>query len=421
MITTLGLTTFRDDRRPFGIRREDRRAHIYAIGQTGTGKSTLLETMILQDLAVGEGLALLDPHGDLVERVVLRAPENRREDIIYFDAPNPTQPWGFNPLANVPAGKRALAASALLGAFKKQWAESWGPRTEHLLRNSLLALLDQPNATLADVLRLLSDEDYRRNAMANVQSRTVRNFWLREYRDYTARLRAEAIAPLQNKIGAFLADPLLHRILTEPEQLLDLRAIMDKGQVLLVNLSKGRLGEDTAALLGSLLVASLGAAAFGRAEQEPDQRRDFWVYLDEFHNFTTLSLATMLSELRKFHVGFILVHQYIAQLGDEVRAAVFGNVGTICCFRVGADDAEALAPQFAPVVTSHDLVRVPNHHMYVRLMVDGKPTEPFSAEARLPTVYKGGSGALLPVFAASSTADVHVVDDDNGACAAIDA
>jgi hypothetical protein len=380
MITLLGRTTFRDERRPFGIRHADRLAHIYIVGQTGTGKSTLLETMILQDLAAGEGLALLDPHGDLVERVVAHVPRSRREDLIYVDVPDPTQPWGFNPLGGVPPDKRPLAASGLLAAFQKLWPESWGPRLEHILRNSLLALLDQPEATLADVLRLLSDEDFRRSAMAHVSSRTVRAFWLREYKDYPARFRAEAIAPVQNKIGAFLANPLLHRILTEPNQPIHLREIMDEGKVLLVNLSKGKIGEDTAALLGSLLVASLGTAALGRADQRPEERRPFWVHLDEFPLMATLSLATMLSELRKFGVGFTLAHQYVAQLDEALQAAVFGNVGTICCFRVGAPDAKVLALQFYPTLTMADLANLPNHCMYVRLLVGGKPTEPFSAE-----------------------------------------
>jgi len=380
MITILGRTTFRNERRLFGIRRADRLAHMYIIGQTGTGKSTLLETMIMQDLAAGEGLALLDPHGDLVERVVAQVPGSRLNDLIYLDVPDPRQPWGFNPLQGVPAAKRPLAASALLEAFKKLWHDSWGPRSEHILRNSLFALLDQPAATLADILRLLEDDDYRRDAMAHVASPTVRRFWLREYRDYPARLRAEAIAPVQNKVGAFLANPLLHHILTQPTRYFDLRRIMDEGKMLLVNLTKGKIGEDTAALLGSLLVASLGTAALARADRSPDERRDFWIYLDEFHTVTTLSLATALSELRKYHVGFTLAHQYVAQLDEPVRAAVFGNASTLTAFRVGAEDAEVLAPHFTPALRDTNLMALPNYHMYVRLMVDGKPSEPFSAE-----------------------------------------
>ena len=380
MITLLGRTTFRDHHRLFGIRNEDRRAHIYVVGQTGTGKSTLLETMIRQDLAAGEGLALLDPHGDLVERVVRVVPATRLDDLIYVDAPNPREPWGFNPLANVPADKRPLAASGLLDAFKKLWPEFWGPRLEHILRHSLLALLDQPLATLADILRLLADDEFRRAAMTHVGSTAVRRFWLQEFKEYPVRFRAEAIAPLQNKVGAFLSNPLLSRILTEPRQQIDLRRTMDEGRILLVNLSKGQIGEDTAALLGSLLVASLGTAALGRADQLPEQRRDFWVYLDEFQTVTTLSVATMLSELRKYRVGFTLAHQYVRQLDVRVQDAVFGNAGTMICFRVGAPDAEILASYFAPTLRVADLASLPNYRMYVRLLAHGRPTEPISAE-----------------------------------------
>jgi len=384
MVTLLGRITFRNDRRPFGVHHADRRAHIYVIGQTGTGKSTLLETMIHQDIAAGEGMALLDPHGDLVERVVGRVPASRRDDLIYVDVPDPLQPWGFNPLRGVPENKRPQAASALLDAFKKLWIDSWGPRLEHILRHSLLALLDQPDATLADVLRLLSDEDYRRSAMANVGSMPVRAFWLREYKDYPARFRIEAIAPIQNKVGAFLANPLLHRMLTARGQSVDLREIMDDGKLLLVNLAKGKIGEDTAALIGALLVASLGSAAFGRANKPETERRDFWVYLDEFQSVTTMSIVTMLSELRKYHVGFTLAHQYVAQLDEAVQAAVFGNVGTLIVFRIGADDADVVAPHFTPQLRAGDLISSPNHHMYVRLMNEGIPTEPFSAETLIP-------------------------------------
>lgn len=379
-VTVLGRTTYRGIRRVFGIRNADRRAHVYVVGKTGTGKSTLLESMLVQDLTAGEGLALLDPHGDLVERVIRRVPDSRRGELVYLDAPDPDQPWGFNPLSGVPPERRSLTASALLEVFKKLWIESWGPRLEHLLRNTLLALLDQSEPTFADVPPLLADRDFRRDAMTRVQNRQVRAFWLREYEDYPARFRAEVIAPLQNKVGAFLTNPLLSRILTGPSRALELRRLMDEGKVLIVNLAKGKIGEDTAALLGSLLVASLGSAAFARADQSPDERRDFWVYLDEFHTFTTLSLATMLSELRKYRTGFVLAHQYAAQLSEPLQAAVFGNVGTIVSFRVGAEEADLLAREFYPTLRETDLLSLPNHHIYVKLLVDGRPTEPFSAE-----------------------------------------
>ncbi len=384
-LTFIGRTNFRKSLQLFGITAADRRFHMYVVGQTGTGKSTLLETLVRQDAAYGEGLALLDPHGDLVERIVRSLPEHRRGDLVYLDAPDPTQPYGVNPLAGIPVAKRSLAASGLLEVMKKLWSDSWGPRLEHIARNAFLALLDQPQATLGDVLRLLSDDDYRRDAMAAVRSQPVRAFWLKEYEKYPTKFRLEAIAPIQNKVGAFLANPLLHRILTRADQMLDLRKVMDEGKILLVNLAKGKIGEDTATLLGSLIVTSLALAAMSRSDVPENNRRNFFVYLDEFHTFTTLSLAGMLSELRKYGVGMTLAHQYLAQLDLLVREAILGNAGTIVSFRVGPADAELLAQEFAPTFSALDLISLPNHHIYLKLMVNGAPTAPFSAETlRLP-------------------------------------
>lgn len=377
-------TDFRNEERMFGIKRYDRRAHIYVIGKTGTGKSTLLETMIRQDIQSGQGLALLDPHGDLVERVAARIPENRKDDLIYFDVPDHTRTFGFNPLEHVSPEKRALAASGLLEAFKKLWSDSWGPRLEHILRNALLALLDQPQATLADILTLLENDSFRRSAALRVHNTQVRAFWLREYEAYPARFRTEAIAPIQNKVGAFLSNPILYRILAQPKSSFNLRNVMDERRILLVNLSKGRIGEDTTALLGALLVTSLGLAALSRADTPESNRKDFYLYLDEFQSFTTLSLAKMLSELRKYRMGLVLAHQYFSQLDDQIREAVLGNVGTLISFRVGMSDAQILSKEFYPTFSEADLIRLSNHHVYLKLMIDGIPSEPFSAKAILP-------------------------------------
>jgi hypothetical protein len=379
-ITLFAQTDFRGGGRVFGIQQTDRRAHMYLIGKTGTGKSTLLATMIRQDIQSGQGLALLDPHGDLVEKVVAAIPQTRRGDLIYFNVPDVSRPLGFNPLERVPPLRRSLAASGLLEVFKMIWADSWGPRLEHILRNALLALVDQPEATLADILRLLDDRAFRRLAASRVTSPQVRAFWLREYEGYPPRFRAEAIAPLQNKVGAFLADPLLHRILTQPRSAFDLRQVMDAGKILLVNLAKGKISGDTAALLGALLVARVGLAAVSRADLPEEDRRDFFLYLDEFQSFTTLSLANMLSELRKYRVGMVLAHQYLSQLNLQVRDAILGNVGTIICFRLGLADAEILEKEFRPEFSALDLVGLPNYHIYLRLMVDGAVSKPFSAK-----------------------------------------
>jgi len=379
-LTFIGRTNFRNSRKVFGIKQADRRAHMYTIGKTGTGKSTLLETMMRQDVEADRGLALLDPHGDLAERVLAGIPDNRQDTLIYFNVPDVSRPLGFNPLESVPPAKRALAASGMLEVFKKIWADSWGPRLEHILRNALLVLFDQPQATLADVLRLLDDSRFRRDAAGTVRNPQVRNFWLREYEAYPSRFRAEAIAPIQNKVGAFLADPVLRNILTQPKSAFDLRKVMDEGRILLVNLAKGKIGEDTAALLGALLVSRIGLAALSRADTPEQSRKDFYVYLDEFHIFTTLSLASMLSELRKYRVNLILAHQYLSQLDPQVRDAILGNVGTIISFRLGLEDAEILAKEFYPHFTPTDLISLPNYHIYLKLMVDGKIPRPFSAE-----------------------------------------
>jgi len=381
-VTYFGQTNFRNEKKTFGIKRADRRAHMYVIGKTGTGKSTLLETLIRQDIENGEGLALLDPHGDLVEKVLAAVPEKRKLDLIYFNVPDAAKPLGFNPLESVAPQKRSLAASGLLDAFKKIWADTWGPRLEHILRNALLALLDQPEATLADVLRLLDDAGFRRAMMTRVYNPQVRDFWLREYENYPLRLRAEAIAPIQNKVGAFLSNPILNRILTQPKSSFDLRRVMDERKILLVNLAKGRIGEDTSALLGALLVTKIGLAGLERSDTPEENRPDFYLYMDEFQNFATASLASMLSELRKYRVGMILAHQYLSQLDVQVRDAILGNVGTIISFRLGLSDAEILAKELYPVFSAKDLISLPNYHVYLRLMIDGVVSQAFSGMTR---------------------------------------
>ncbi len=379
-ITYFAETNSRGERKPFGIRRRDRRAHMYVIGKTGTGKSTLLETLVRQDIENGEGLALLDPHGDLIENVRARVPESRKGDLIYFNAPDHTAPLAFNPLENVPPERRSLAALGLLDAFKKIWADSWGPRLEHILRNALIALLDQPEPTLVEVLRLLDDRDFRRTVATRVFNPQVRDFWLREYESYPARFRAEAIAPVQNKVGAFLADPVLNRILTQPKSTFDLKQVMDKRKILLVNLAKGKMGEDSSRLLGALLVAKISLLALSRADVPESKRRDFYLYVDEFQNVATPSLAGMLAELRKYRVGLTLAHQYLTQIDLQVRDAVLGNVGTVISFRLGLPDAEVLEKEFYPTFSAQDLINLPNYHIYLKLMIDGAVSQPFSGE-----------------------------------------
>ena len=388
-VSLFARTNFRDRRDAFGIKQADRRAHSYLIGKTGTGKSTMLETLMRQDIIAGRGLALFDPHGDLAHKVRAAVPPGRLGDLIDFDVPEKGHSLAFNPLANVPPERRTLAASGLLDVFKKIWADSWGPRLEHILRHCLLTLLDQPAPSLADIPRLLTNTTFRNYAVAHVRNGQVRDFWLREYATYPVRFRAEAIAPIQNKVGAFLADPLLYRILSQPRMSFDLRTVMDEGKILIVNLAKGKIGEDSAALLGALLLSMIGFTALGRVATPEHARRDFHVYLDEFHTFTTQALAGMLAELRKYHVSLILAHQYLTQLELPIRDAVLGNVGTIIAFRLGLPDAEILAKEFAPEFSDHDLMALPNYHVYLKLMIDGVVSKPFSAETVRP-------GDLLP-------------------------
>jgi type IV secretory pathway TraG/TraD family ATPase VirD4 len=384
-ITYFAKTNWRNEGRLFGIKRKDRRHHMYIIGKTGTGKSSLLEVLTRQDIHCGQGLALLDPHGDLVERIAGSIPRRRASDVVYFNVSDSARPLTFNPLDRVPLGKRGLAASGLLDAFRKLWPDFWGPRLEHVLRNAILALLEQPEATLSDILRLLDDKVFRKNVTDRVANASVRRFWLHEYEHYPARFRAEAIAPIQNKVGAFLADPVLQRIIARPKSDFDLRSIMDEGKVLLVNLAKGRIGEDAASLLGSMLVTRIGLTGVSRADITEPDRLDFYVYLDEFQTFTTLSVANMLAELRKYRVNLILTNQYLAQVDEAVRDAILGNAGTLITFRVGAEDAEILAREFLPVFDRTDLMALPNYSIYLKLIVDGKMTMPFSGTTLFPT------------------------------------
>jgi len=380
-ITYFARTNHRNKGIPFGIRRADRRNHMYLIGKTGTGKSTLLKTLMREDLRNGEGFALLDPHGDLAEEVVSLVHPGRGGDLIYLDVPDTSLAWHFNPFAGVPEERRALAAAGTVEVFKKLWTDEWGPRLEHLLRNVVFTLLET-GGTLGDVPRLLSDKDYRGSLARQVSNDVVRSFWEKEFAGYSPAFRAVVTAPLLNKVGAFLIDPRLKAILTAKEGSFDLRRLMDTGKILIVNLAKGKLGEGPASLLGSLLVSHLSLAALERADRPLEERKDFYLYLDEFHNFATLTLATMLSELRKYRLSLILAHQYLGQLETEVRDAVFGNAGTFIAFRVGALDAPIVARELAPKFEAEDLLTLPNFSVYLKLMIEGEPSKAFSAELK---------------------------------------
>lgn len=383
-ILYLARTNTRANYRRFGIKHGDRFSHLYLLGRTGTGKTTLIETMAIQDIRAGRGICVIDPHGDLVYRLKNAIPKNRERDLIWFDAPDPSQPYGYNPLRRVSPRLVPLAASGLLDAFHKIWKHEWGVRMEHVLRNALLALIEYGDATLPDVLRILTDIGFRRTVLAKITNTQVRAYWIGEYPKLNPRYRQESIAPIQNKIGAFLADPRLYRMLTKPDSDIRLRSVMDSGRILLVNLAKGALGDDTASLLGALLVSSLALAAFSRIDTPEERRPDFFLYLDEFQNFTTLSVANMISEMRKFRVSLTLANQHLAQLDPDVQHAVLGNAGTLIVFRIGAEDATVISREFMPTFEPEDLISLPNFTIYLKLLIDRGPSKPFSATTLRP-------------------------------------
>jgi type IV secretory pathway TraG/TraD family ATPase VirD4 len=374
-ITYFAQTNFRNKYEVFGIRQNDRLMHTYIIGKSGTGKSTLLHSMITQDINSGRGVCLLDPHSDLVESVIRKIPEERIKDVVYFNIPDVTLKFRYNPFKRVSYEKRSLVASGIMEVFKKLWHDAWGVKLEHILRYSILTLLDQKEATVADIPKLLLDRVFRTNAIKAVENSSVKDFWKKEFPHYTQY----DLLPVLNKVGGMLAHPVIKRVLIENPNEISLRKAMDEGKIILVNLSKGSLGEDAAHILGALFISSLSSAAFSRVDTEEERRIPFMLYMDEFHNFTTLSLVNMFSEMRKFKVGMILAHQYFYQLEDEIREAILGNAGTIIAFRVGASDGQFLSKEMYPVFKLADFINLPNYHIYLRLMIGGVPSKPFSA------------------------------------------
>jgi CxxC-x17-CxxC domain-containing protein len=392
-ITTLGETNFRNKRTKFGIKMKDRRQHVYVVGKTGTGKSELLKNMAIQDIQNGHGVAVVDPHGDFAETMIDFVPSNRVNDVIYFNPADLEYPITFNIMENVDPEYRHLVVSGLMGVFKKIWPDVWSARMEYILRNAILSLLEYPGSTLLGINRLLADKDYRQKVLEKVTDPSVKAFWTNEFAKYPDRFREEAVAPIQNKIGQFISTPLIRNIIGQVKSSIDMREIMDQGKILIVNLSKGRVGEDVSQLLGALVITKLQLAAMSRVDVSEHERKDFYLYVDEFQTFATDAFATILSEARKYHLCLTLAHQYIAQLdsmGDKgkntkVRDAIFGNVGTLITFRVGADDAEFLEREFLPVFIADDLVNLTKYTIYLKLMIDGVASRAFSAQTLAPS------------------------------------
>ena len=391
-ITTFALTTFRNKFKKFGIKKDDRRRHMYLIGKTGMGKSTVLENMIVEDIRAGKGVAVVDPHGDLAEKVIKYIPSSRVNDVIYFNPADMEYPIAFNVVEQVEPHLRHLVASGLIGVFQKLWADSWGPRLEYILRNAILAILDYPGSTLLALIRMLSDKPFRKKVVENIQDPVVKAFWVNEFAGYADKFATEAVSPIQNKVGQFLSSSLIRNIVGQVKSSIDLREVMDKNKVLIMNLSKGRIGEDNSELLGAMMITKIQLAAMSRVDVAEKERKDFYLYVDEFQNFATDSFANILSEARKYRLNLIMAHQYIEQLGETVKPAVFGNVGTLIVFRVGAIDAEELVKEFTPVFTEEDIVNIPKYQMYLKLMIDGISSDPFSAQGLSPLTQEEETG-----------------------------
>ncbi|MEK9157199.1 MAG: type IV secretion system DNA-binding domain-containing protein [Patescibacteria group bacterium] len=391
-------TNFRNAMRKFGIKTDDRRRHMYVIGKTGMGKSTLLENMFLSDVYAGHGCCYIDPHGDGAEKLLDFIPAWRINDVVYFNPADFDNPIGFNVLEvnhelphDLLVEEKERISSSLLSVFKKIWENVWSARMEYIMNNTVKALLDTPGTTLLGINRMLSDKDYRLEIVRNVKDPIVKQFWVQEFAAYDAKFASEAVAPIQNKVGQFISSAVIRNIVAQAKSSLNLREVMDGEKIFIVNLSKGRNGDEAMRLLGGMLITKIQIAAMERIDTPEKLRKDFYLYVDEFQNFAVDSFANILSEARKYRLNLILAHQYIAQLSEPVRDAVFGNVGTIVSFRVGSPDALYLEPEFMPRFLAQDIIELPRAGVYIKLMIDGVTSQPFSAATLPPIAQSTGS------------------------------
>ncbi len=377
-ISPVAATNFRGHNTMFGLPRSDRGRHLYIIGQTGTGKSGLLELLTISDIYSPYGFALIDPHGDYAQNILRRIPRERAEDVIYFNPADTDFPMAFNPMEVTDPKLKTHTCSELIGVLKRMF-DSWGPRLEYILRYSLLALIDYPEATMLDITRILTEKKFRNEVLKFVQDPVVRNFWTVEFASWNDKFAAEAVAPVLNKVGAFTANPLVRNIIGQPKSSFNIRQIMDERKILIVNLSRGLVGEDNAALLGALLVTKVQLAAMSRADVGAEQREPFYLYVDEFQNFATDSFATILSEARKYGLCLTVANQYTAQMMQEVKDAVFGNVGSLVAFRMSADDSRVMLKYFEPKFEEYDLIHMHNRHFVLSMTIGGEKVPGFSA------------------------------------------
>lgn len=383
-ITVFGKTNFRGEEKTFGIKLDDRRRHMYIIGKTGMGKSVLLKNLVIQDILKGNGVAFVDPHGDSAEEVLRFIPKSRVNDLVYFNPSDLENPVAFNILEAVDEDHKHLIASGMMGVFKKIWPDVWSPRMEYILNNTILALLDYPGSTMLGINRMMAEKEFRDQVIERVADPIVRSFWLEEFGKWDQRFAREATAAIQNKVGQFVSTPIVRHIVGQTKSTINMREIMDQRKILIVNLSKGRIGEEAMALLGGMVVTRLYLAAMERVDLAEKERKDFFLYVDEFQNFATESFASILSEARKYRLSLIVAHQYVAQLTEPVRDSVFGNVGTLVSFRVGASDAEFLEKEFEPTVKMNDIINLPKYNIYLKLMIDGVSGDAFSAKGLPP-------------------------------------
>lgn len=378
-INFFAKTEFKNRLTTFGIKQKDRRRHIYIVGKTGTGKSTLIANMAVDDLKKRQGLAVVDPHGDLSEILLDYIPSHRINDVCYLNPADKEHPFSINIMEVSNPAQAELVASGIVSIFHKLYAHSWGPRLEHILRNTLLTLAQIPGTTLVDVPRILTDKNFRHQQIEKLQDRVLRNFWTKEFEKMPPRLQQEAISPILNKVGQFVTSPLIRSLIGRPKSTMDLEKIMNQGKVLIINLSQGRLGEDNSALLGAMIITKLQLAAMNRVNVPEEQRKDFYLYVDEFQNFATDSFIKILSEARKYRLNIALANQYMAQIDEPVKKAILGNVGTLISFLVGAEDAYILEKEFGGVFTEKDLVGLSNFQIIIKLAIDNLTSRPFFA------------------------------------------
>lgn len=364
----------------FGMKRVDRRRHLYIIGKSGVGKSKLLELLLRQDIAYGHGLCFIDPHGDVIDEVLNFIPENRIEDVVIIDPSDSQYPASFNPLANVDPGFKHQLTQGLIEVMEKQFGANWTPRLEHVFRFTCLALLDYPHATMRGMISMLTDRNYRQKVVEYIEDDMVKRFWAIEFADWSEKFDTDAIIPLVNKLGQFLSDPMLRNIFGQKENKIDIERLMQEKKIILINLSKGRLGEENSSFFGSMFITKIKQAGMARARLPEKERFDFYLYVDEFHNLVTETFENILSEARKYGLCLTVAHQYVNQLIPRVQAAVLGNVGSIIIFRVGGEDAVKLKPEMAPIFDTKDMINLGMQEFFIKMTIDGETYDPFSAE-----------------------------------------